>query len=208
MTQHFDFGSGRLDLEALTYAYPVIHAETPRFILREGWVENAPCPQLHQKFDLVSLLTRRTYGPGTRLSTTCSFDAFGAPLLVITPQLRTDREGELRYTDYYEIVLWESGINIWELHTQGDKHSIRSILRAPFPVSAGQFHSFTAELGADYLQVTVDGGTPICLHLPLWEHFHLGVCACEGINRFAGMTLEEGLTPTTGCRTGTPRYIL
>ena len=66
-------------------------------------------------YDYISMLTRKKYPADVTLTTRCSFDAFGAPLIVITDDYRTDESGHNFYGLHFEVVAYENGINIWHI---------------------------------------------------------------------------------------------
>lgn len=109
------FAENSWNQDQLTYAYSYRFQETPQFIQKKDCIENSKNPGAVYGYDNISLLTRETYGPGTKLSTRCAFEDLGAPLLVITDQLTTDDRSVVRYGNYLEVVLWKNGVNVWRM---------------------------------------------------------------------------------------------
>ena len=61
-----------------------------------------------------------------------------------------------------------------------------------FPVSEAAVHTLSATVTEDSLLLEADG-TKMSLYLPgIYPTFHLGINACEGINRFYSLEVEEG----------------
>ena len=54
------------------------------------------------------------------METRCSFDSFGAPLIVLSDDILTNDKGEWQFGIHYEVVLYEQGINVWEINYHPD----------------------------------------------------------------------------------------
>ena len=184
------------------YAYTRRLPHTPRFIQEADCIVNA------RKSEFTTILLKDRYTPGARISFTASFESYGAPLLVIVKDLERDEQGNLRFWDYQEIVLWEKGVNVWNFqkdetnsgNTRWDGFSavengirIDWLMSNCHPLEAGKLYTMTVELGKQRLKVWVEGHY-FELRVPsLPEKAYLGITACEGINRFYNLTLEPGV---------------
>lgn len=130
----------------LQYAYTYRFPEKPLFKQEEDCLVNLPNPDMPHGYDYVTLMTREKYPLGTVFGATCSFHAYGAPLLVITDGLTRDETGAIHYENYYEVVLWEQGIYVWEMKTENKKVTWKKLMGASFPVEREALHSFWVEL--------------------------------------------------------------
>lgn len=182
------------------YAYTRRFSHTPEFIQEADCIVNA------RKSEFTTILLKDRYAPGTRISFTTSFESYGAPLLVIVKDLERDEQGNLRFWDYQEIVLWEKGVNVWNL--QKDETNSGStpwngfsavdngiridwLMSSCHPVQAGKRYTMTVELGRQLIKVWVDGHD-FDLRIPgLPENVYLGITGCEGINRFYDLEILE-----------------
>ena len=168
----------------LVYAYSYRFEETPVFVRKPDCIENRQNPGAVYGFDNISLLTPEKYGPGTRLSTRCAFEDLGAPLLVLAPWMERDSRGVNRYGDYIEVVLWRNGVNVWRMWRRNGEVTWKQLLGVDFPVAEGETHTLSVAVGTDALEITADDRKLLLAVDDLYPEFHVGLNACEGINRF------------------------
>ena len=144
-------------------------------------------------YDYISLCDRKLYTDGLIIRTKCSFDHFGAPLIVLADEIFEDEHG-FRYGDNYEVVVWEGGCNIWHVipapKESGRTFISTAIAKIKFPIP---------EKSVVDLQVTMKGKLACCVvngvefdvRLPeLPDNFYAGIAGCEGVNRFYEMEIE------------------
>lgn len=183
-TMNISFSKGAWTHGELVYAYSCRFEETTVFLQRPDCIENQQNPGAVYGYDNISLLTREKYGPGITISTRCAFEDLGAPLLVIADGLTVDGRGVSRYGDYIEVVLWKNGVNVWKMWMQDGQVTWKQLLGVEFPVSESESHTLSVTIGTDTLEITADD-RKILLAVPdLYPTFHVGINACEGINRF------------------------
>ena len=140
-------------------------------------------------YDYVSFVTAEKFAAGTKASVRCSFDKFGAPLIVFTNDLNGDVYGL-----HFEAVAFEEGINVWHI-VKSEPGSpkpvtVKKIGFTRFPVAAGEPFTLTVEFGYKEIRVSINGNgvTVACEDIP--EEFHVGFTGCEGVNRFYEFTVE------------------
>ena len=143
-----------------------------------------------EDFDYVSMLTNETFTPGVTLKTTCAFEKFGAPLLVFSGDLQAQPDGTYRFGRHFEVVAYEDGFNLWRLEPDGDTLAVTKLLGVHFPVTAGKPHQLAVKITADRLTITLDEHTAELPVADIPSAFHVGITACEGINRFYDFTVE------------------
>ena len=191
---HLSFAKDSWTTEEFTYAYSRRFEETPVFAQRDEYVESLANPEAVYGYDNISLLTRQKYTPGTVIRTRCAFFGDGAPLILLAREMEPDSRGVLRYGDYFEIVLYKNGINVWRLWqdpAESGKVVWHKRLGAQFPVEEGVPHDLTVATAENQLTVTVDGAHTLTLRTEdLFPSFHAGIDACEGINRFWTLDVE------------------
>ena len=188
---HLNFSRGQWSTDAVTYAYSYRFEETPTFVQHDDCVENTKCSDAVYGFDNISLLSRQTYTAGTRISTRCAFEDLGAPLIVIADKLETDARGVRRFDNYWEVVLYKGGVNIWRMTYANSKVTWTLDLSVEFPVTETEIHTLTVDITEQKLTVLVDE-RKMMLRVPdLFPTFHLGINACEGYNRFYSMDIES-----------------
>lgn len=168
----------------LVYAYSYRFEETPEFVQKPDCIENQANPGAVYGFDNISLLTPKQYGPGTTVTVRCAFRDLGAPLLVLSPWMEPDSRGVNRYGDYIEVVLWKNGVNIWRMWHKNGEVTWKQLLGVDFPVSEEDIHTLSVTVGTDTLEITADDRKILLAVDALYPSFHVGLNACEGINRF------------------------
>lgn len=186
-----NFARDQWNMEGLVYAYTNRFTETPVFTQQDDCVENKLCGENKYGFEQISLFEAKKYEAGVRISTRCSFDKYGAPLINIAEDLVPDANGNLRFGNYIEIVLYERGVNVWKLYMQDGAVKVQNLLRVEFPLADHEIHTLTTEITDKTLTIYADEHK-IQLHVPeLYASFYLGITACEGINHFYSMEIEE-----------------
>ena len=188
---HLNFARGAWKIDALTYAYSYRFPETPVFEQLDDCIANRKNTQTEQGFDNITLLTKESCFPGTRIETKCSFDHFGAPLITIAKDLIPDANGALRYGDYLEIVVYENGVNVWRMYLNEGTVTWDCLLSVEFALAEKTIHTLSTEILKDKL-VIIANDQKMTLHVEnMYPSFHVGINACEGINHFYSMTIEE-----------------
>ena len=186
-----NFAKGAWDTSEIDYAYSYRFDATPVFVQKEDHVENKAYGTGLYEYDNISVLTKEKYTAGTKITTRCSFEDVGAPLLLIADKLYTDERGVLRYGDYIEIVLYKNGMNVWRMYMKDKQVTWKNLVRVKYPVAEGEIHELSAEITEDWLKITA-AGQETCLYVPeLYPSFHLGIDACEGPNSFYGFEIEK-----------------
>ena len=189
MTIHFSRNAWSSD--DLVYAYSYRFTDRPVFTQFDDHIENKPDPNGPAGYEYISILTPQKYGTGTSVSTHVSFEGDGAPLIVLADKLYTDPDGTLRFGDYLEVVLYKNGINVWRMWYRDGKVTWKKLMGVQYPVTTGELHTLTVTAGEEGLNITADDRT-MSVYIPdMYRSFHAGINACEGINRFYDMTVEE-----------------
>ena len=184
------FGPGEWENAGLTYAYSRRFESLPLFRQEADCIVNGRRADNPAVYDYMGLLAPGTYAAGAKISVHCSFEALGAPMLLLSMRHETDDSGILRTLEYYEIVIWKNGLNVWRHFTceRGPGHYL--VLGASFPLAGGEKHLLCAEVRKDRLLTRVDGHEfNLFLH-DLADSFRLGYTACEGFCRLYDMTVE------------------
>lgn len=187
---NISFARNAWTTDELTYAYSYRFDDRPVFTQFDDHIENKADPNGPGGYEYISVLSRKQYGPGTRITTHCSFEGDGAPLIVLADKMYTDPDGVPCFGEYLEVVLYKNGINVWRMWYRGGKVSWKKLMGVQFPVTTGELHTLTVETGEEGLQVDADGHR-MSVYIPdMYRSFHAGINACEGINRFYDMTLD------------------
>lgn len=144
------------------------------------------------EFCYTSMVTGKRYPIGTKFRTECAFESFGAPLIVLTDDLRK-KDGQWSYGLHFEVVTYEGGCNVWRIVPADTSRGIATLALAkiPFSLPAGEKIRLEVETGEGILKIRVND-QPFqvpCEELP--RQVHAGITACEGINRFYSFSIEE-----------------
>lgn len=179
------------DETAVTHAYTYRFPDTNQFIQHDDCIENMANPAMNDGFDYLSIITRDKYPIGTKITTRCEFSGNAAPLLIFSDDLEKCEDGYYRYGNYFEVVLYKNGINVWRLWRQGDGAvTWHKRLGVEFPVAENTVHTLSATLEENYFLIDCDG-----MHFQLraediFPCFYLGITGCEGPCRFYDMDIE------------------
>lgn len=144
-------------------------------------------------FDYISMVTKEKQKKGTKLKARCSFESFGAPLIVFSDDIK-EVDGKMTYGLHFEIVAYENGINIWSIipYPPRVEKPVKptKIGSLEFEVDAKKMHDLEVEIEKGKITATLCKKTVIaeCDEIP--ESFHVGITACEGDNTFSEFIIE------------------
>ena len=163
----------------------------PDFILEENCIVNRKSDGIATGFENASLVLKEPFTGDTHISVDCSFDAWGAPLIVIAEDLEKDAKGGYRYREYYEVVLYEEGVNVWRLTTDEENTvTWKKTMSVDFPVTAGDVHTLTVDIVGDTLEITADEHKMTVALPDMFSRYYIGIDACENINRFYALSVS------------------
>ena len=184
------FAPGGWEAAGFDYAYSWRFAALPKFRQEADCIANSQVPGDPKEFDYMGLLAPQTYTAGAQISVRCSFEDYGAPMLLICDAHEIDKDGILRTLEFYEAVIWKHGLNVWRHHTVNRHTTHYLVLGARFPLAEDEPHTLSAQLKTDRMVFAVDGMSfDLFLH-DMLASARLGYCACEGICRLYEMTLR------------------
>ena len=187
---HIDFSRGKWEDMPLTYAYPVRFHDTPRFTQKDDCVESKEDPSATYGFENIPVLTCEKFGVGTKITIVCEFEKLGAPLLTLAEGLFEDKNGNLRYSEYYEMVIYKDGVNIWRHYTKDEKPAWHLVLGAQFTLSDEVRHTFGLTIRENYFDLFIDEKNISLRINDMAPGYHVGPTSCEGINRFYTLNVE------------------
>lgn len=168
----------------LFHAYTLRFPFTPKLIQEQDCIRNGTNSDMEDGFDYTSLLTKERYPYQTTIAATCSFENFGAPLLLFTDKVQPDEEGNLWYGGCYEIVLFEEGINVWKHFMVGNEVRWVKLFFADFPVDRNEKYTISATLLEEGMEFAVNERKFFLRIENIPAQMHVGFTACEDINRF------------------------
>lgn len=148
-------------------------------------------PEGWDNYQYVSAVLKSPVKLPVRLAIDTRFDSYGAPLIVFAEKLDTLPDGRLQYGKHYEAVLYEGGINLWQIEPQGgDKQRVTALCKAKLPFPADTWTRLECEITPEGI-VARAGELTAQAQCALPETLFVGFTACEGINHFRSFEVEE-----------------
>ena len=148
-------------------------------------------PEGWDNYQYVSAVLKSPVKLPVRLAIDTRFDSYGAPLIVFAEKLDTLPDGRLQYGKHYEAVLYEGGINLWQIEPQGgDKQRVTALCKAKLPFPANTWTRRECEITPNGIAARA-GELTAQAQCALPETLFVGFTACEGINHFRSFEVEE-----------------
>ena len=148
-------------------------------------------PEGWDNYQYVSAVLKSPVKLPVRLAIDTRFDAFGAPLIVFAEKLDTLPDGRLQYGKHYEAVLYEGGINLWQIEPQGgDKQRVTALCKAKLPFPANTWTRLECEITLEGIAARA-GELTAQAECALPDTLFVGFTACEGVNHFRSFEVEE-----------------
>jgi len=192
MKKIYEFRRNSWNTNDFMYVYSPICKEYVEFIQEDECISNSFNSRIND-YDYISMVTKEKYPKGTKISTRCSFDKYGAPLVVLTDSI-DETDGKKIYNLHFEFVAYENGFNVWRIVPFPERRerpiNPTKICRTLFKIKDDSSIDLEVEVKEKSFLVTVNGiGSEIWTdEIP--ESFHVGITACEGTNRFYSLTIE------------------
>ena len=184
----FGFGRGQWRAEDFFYAASAKYHYRFPFEQEEPSIYNLA---LDDEYAYTSMLTRQSFSGSLRIAARCSFQQYGAPLIVLTDDLTRLDNGALQMGRHWEIVAFEGGINVWELTLASGQVIPCKLGYDRFEVPAGTPLTLEVELDGGRLTAAVNGRGFSVDGVELPRFYHVGITACEGVNRFWSLDIDR-----------------
>lgn len=180
--------------EDFLYVYSPASARDGKFKLYDNCISNFSAGK-DDEFDYVSIITRKKYSGHVKISTTCRFNKFGAPLIVFTDDISTGEDGKYTYGLHFECVAYEGGCNMWRIVPAPERIArpiaTSKIAFADFAIPEKSAIEMSLEIDGKTMTACVNGNYLSCTHPDIPDEFHVGITACEGPNSFFDLTIED-----------------
>lgn len=148
-------------------------------------------PEGWDNYQYVSAVLKSPVKLPVRLAIDTRFDSYGAPLIVFAEKLDMLPDGRLQYGKHYEAVLYEGGINLWQIEPQGgDKQRVTALCKAKLPFPANTWTRLECEITPNGIAARA-GELTAQAQCALPDTLFVGFTACEGINHFRSFEVEE-----------------
>lgn len=147
------------------------------------------------EFEYISLVTKEKFSSGTKVHTKCSFEKYGAPLIVITDDISPNKDGINQYGLHFEIVTYEEGCQVWHIvpYPPRVEKPIKPTLigKSLFRIEENSEIDIEVLIEKKKLLITINGRRLDVEHPELPDTFHVGITACEGVNNFYEFDVES-----------------
>ena len=165
-----------------------------KFVQKSNCIENTYNDEI-KDFDYISIITKEKYDDGVTVKVKCSFDKFGAPLIVITDDYKQLEDGTYQYGLHFEVVAYENGCNVWHIVPgKDDKNPIdvTKVNAIEFPIGDKSIIDMEVTIKEKKLFIRVNNETFVAEHEDIPNQMHVGITACEGINQFYEFEVASG----------------
>ena len=164
-----------------------------KFVQKEAYVENTYNEEV-QDYDYISMITKQRYEMGTTIRVKCSFDKFGAPLIVFTDDYKQLNDGTYQYGLHFEVVAYENGCNVWHIVPGKDEKNpilVTKVNAIEFPIEDKSMIDMEVTIQEKKLLIRVNNETFTAEHDDIPSKMHVGITACEGMNQFYEFEVES-----------------
>ena len=194
--KRFDFSRGRWDRAQLPMTYAPMCRHYSDIRQEDDCIANGMNAHIGD-YDYIGVaMTEPTRGDAS-ITARCSFESYGAPLIVLADDVCTDPDGRRLYGAIYEVVAWEGGCNVWRILPVPDPerpdraYTVRNITRESFPVAGGTVIDMAVRVRGKRLFVTVNDYAFDVAVPELPDAYFVGVTLCEGVNRFYELCVDS-----------------
>jgi len=192
MKTTYDFTKSGWSKDDFTYTCSPRWKDHKEFIQKDGYITN---DYGDGKLYYISLLTNKKYKKGTKIYARCSFKSFGAPLIVLSDDVAPNEEGEMYYGLHFEAVAWFKGLNVWRVIPSPERPLLQvhsTLLNASeFTIEDESMVEIEVTVEEKTLLIDINGHKLTVENDEIPESFRVGITACEGLNRFYELTIEE-----------------
>ena len=196
MKKSYVFKKGMDEKRDFKYVSSLITETHTQFDFEEDCIVNRYNPEIKGdwKYDYISMVTKEKYGDGVKLTTKCRFEHYGAPLIVFTDDIK-EENGRNYYGLHFEVVAFDEGFNVWHIIPSDENPDlpikVTLIATGRFPVADNSLIELEVQIKNKTIYVNMNGHTQSVYNADIPEKMHVGVTACEGINRFYTLEIEE-----------------
>ena len=163
-----------------------------KFVQKENCIENTYNEEI-KDFDYVSIITKEKYNDGVTIRVKCSFDTFGAPLIVLTDDYKSLEDGSYQYGLHFEVVAYENGCNVWHIVPGKEEKNpidVTKVNAIEIPIEDKSMIDMEVTIKSQKLYIRVNDQSFVAQHEEIPEQMHVGITACEGINQFYEFEVE------------------
>ena len=163
-----------------------------KFIQKEDYMENSYNEEI-KDYDYISIITKEKYNDGVTVRVKCSFDKFGAPLIVYTDDYKQLEDGSYQYGLHFEVVAYENGCNVWHIVPGKEAKNpidVTKVNAIEFPIEDKSMIDMEVTIKGKKFFIRVNNQSFVAEHKEIPNQMHVGITACEGINQFYSFEVE------------------
>lgn len=178
-----------------------------KWIQRPDCIENETPTDPAKKNALDQTLTTMIYNQklsgNFTASATFQIGAGSAPGIVLVQDWAPDAQGRPQYGEFYEVIIYEKGINLWHHFAKDGKRTWEKTAYSDFALKPDTGYRLQAERKGKSIAMTV---TPAAATVPeaqpephmigvllnsLPDDLYVGVLGCEGVSRVYDLRVER-----------------
>ena len=186
--------NNQINLEdSFSYGLSPAFKSKNKFIQKEDCIQNSYNEEI-KDYDYISIVTKEKYNDGVTIKVKCSFDKFGAPLIVFTDDYKQLEEGTLQYGLHFEVVAYENGCNVWHIVPGKDEKNLIEVTKVDFrefTIVDKSIIDMEVTIKDKKLFIHVNDESFVAEHEDIPSQMHMGITACEGVNRFYEITIDN-----------------
>lgn len=193
MTEKFIFNNQFNLTEKFIYVTSPASKSKHKFIQKENCIENSYNEEI-KDYDYISIVTKEKYGAGVIVRVKCSFDKFGAPLIVFTDDYKQLEDGSYQYGLHFEVVAYENGCNVWHIVPGKDVKNpidVTKVNSMEFTITDKSIIDMEVSVKDKKLLIRVNDNLFEAEHEEFPSQMHVGITACEGNNQFYEFEVES-----------------
>ena len=165
--------------------------QTVSFIQEDNYIRNNISDKFADGYEYINISTKNKYKTNTKITTHLSFESYGAPMITFCEHYELDSVNKLRFNIYYEIVIFEDGINIWYLWKENNTCKWTKLDNIDLKLQENTIHELSVTILNDGLQITINNQDFFKKIPNLPKEFYIGVGACENINKIYDLIITE-----------------
>lgn len=179
--------------EKFIYITSPVSKSKNKFIQKEDCIENSYNEEI-KDYDYISIITKEKYSDGVTVRVKCSFDKFGAPLLVFTDDYKQMEDRGYQYGLHFEVVAYENGCNVWHIVPGKEEKNpidVTKVDSREFAIADKSVIDMEVTTKDKKLFIRVNDETFVAEHGDIPKQMYVGITACEGVNQFYEFEVES-----------------
>jgi len=157
-----------------------------KWVQREDCVENeTPTDRKTQALDqtLTTMIYNTKFKGDFTATATFEIGAGSAPGIIIAQDFAPDAQGRPQYGEFYEVIIYEKGLNLWHHFAKDGKRTYEKTAYSDFALKPDTRYKLEVRRQKQSVEMSVDGHIVGVLINSLSDEVYLGVEGCEGVSR-------------------------